>query len=545
MTGWRRTVRGFAGLAAGLALAAAPSAAQAFTLNVTGPSDAPRMVFNSQMSVVQVCLPVTNPAGGQSILYGQRFTDGAVTASTPAIVLVHGIASSTENWDFSPTWSVARALASAGYVVFSYDRLGYAKSSYYQQPGGGYTLTTAAHRSMLHDVVGDVKTGGYTISSTGDCSGGGTPGNTKSQRVVIIGHSAGGWVVAGYPGEYHDVAAMIQTDISGSAGGSSSSPLGGSSSGGAFTPDPNHPDYFEFFQNTQDCLEFNTYTAGVVQYVANIACTPPFLDSPYGEIEDLGAMYAQNDTYISMIGPSIPVLLTSGEEDTTDPPSSADADYDYYKAHCGCDVTQLLLPDTAHLFMVHQSLASWVDYVVNWLTARGIGGMPSTPGTLGCPKPTGRLRGLALGALRLGWTRTHARHALTRFTATRGNLDTFCLYGGWDIRAGYPSAKLARKLSRRERRRVAGRIVVMLTNNPYYALDGARPGMRLAPAARRLHLGKPIHIGRYLWYFVPGRLSVGVIKARAGLIQEVGVANQRLARGRSARLRLLRSFANP
>jgi hypothetical protein len=94
----------------------------------------------------------------------------------------------------------------------------------------------------------------------------------------------------------------------------------------------------------------------VVQYVVDIACAPPFLDSPFGEIADIGAMYAQNDAYISMIGPSIPVLLTSGEEDTTDPPSSANADYSYYMAHCGCDVAELLLHDTAHLFMVHQSL---------------------------------------------------------------------------------------------------------------------------------------------------------------------------------------------
>ena len=251
------------------------------------------MVFNNKTTVTSVCLPVTNPAGGRSLLYGQRFTDGRVSPLTPAIVLVHGIASSTENWDFSPTWSVARALASAGYVVFSYDRLGYAKSSWYSQPGGGYLLTTQAHRSMLHDVVSDVKTGDYGITSNGDCSGATTPGNTQNRTVVIIGHSAGGWVVAGYPGEYHDVAAMIQTDISGSAGGSGTSPLGGSSSGGGFTPDPNHPDYFQFFQTTQNCLDFNTYTPGVVQYVANIACTPPFLDSPYGEIADLGAMYAR------------------------------------------------------------------------------------------------------------------------------------------------------------------------------------------------------------------------------------------------------------
>jgi pimeloyl-ACP methyl ester carboxylesterase len=351
------------------ALAAGASVAQAFTLRVTGPANAPRMVFNQRMRMVSVCLPVRNPAGGRSVLYGQRFTDGPVTPRTPAIVLVHGIASSTENWDFSPTWSVARALASAGYVVFSYDRLGYARSSWYSQPGGGYLLTTQAHRSMLHDVVGDVKSGSYGISASGDCSRPTRPAGPGHRTVVIIGHSAGGWIVAGYPGEYHDVAAMIQADIP-----ASSATLLGKSSGGGFTPDPNHPDYFQFFQTTQDCLEFNTYPPGVVQYVVDIACAPPFLDSPFGEITDLPVMYAQNDVYISMIGPSIPVLLSSGAEDTTDPPSSADADYAYYRAHCGCDVSQLLLPNTAHLFMVHKSLPEWVDYVVNWLGAHGVPG---------------------------------------------------------------------------------------------------------------------------------------------------------------------------
>jgi hypothetical protein len=77
-------------------------------------------------------------------------------------------------WDFSPTWSVARALAAAGYVVYSYDRLGYANSRYFSEPGGGNTLITAAHRAELHQIV------------------------------------------AGYPGEYYDVAAMIQADIDGS-----------------------------------------------------------------------------------------------------------------------------------------------------------------------------------------------------------------------------------------------------------------------------------------------------------------------------------------
>jgi pimeloyl-ACP methyl ester carboxylesterase len=329
------------------------------------------MHFDNKLRVSAVCFPVTNPSGTESRLYGLRYTDKKVTAQTPAIVLVHGIASSTENWDFSPTWSVARALASAGYVVYSYDRLGYARSSYFDHPGGGYTLTTSQHRMELHQIVGEAKSGGYLVPTTASgCSGASKPGGVSNSRVVIIGHSAGGWIVAGYPGEYHDVAAMIQADISGSVS-PSAGPLG-SSSGGSFTPDPNHPDYFQFFQTRQDCENFNIYPPGEVPSVVQIACAPPFLDSPFGEIADLGAMYAENDASISLIGPSIPVLLTSGDHDTTDPPSSAAADYQYYKAHCGCDVSQLLLPDTGHLFMAHKSLAGWVNYVVGWLGSHQI-----------------------------------------------------------------------------------------------------------------------------------------------------------------------------
>ena len=349
----------------------------------------PEMHFGDRVSVAPVCFAVTNPAGGQSNLYGLRYTDRGVRPDpgTPAIVLVHGIASSTENWDFSPTWSVARALAAAGYVVYSYDRLGYAQSSYFDHPGGGLTLTTAAHRAELHQIVGEVKTGGYAMTTGTDCAPAHRRDTVRSHRVVIIGHSAGGWIVAGYPGEYHDVAAMIQADINGSdAQPPAGTPPPPPSTGGGFTPDPSHPDYFEFFQTRQNCEDFNTYPPGEVAYVVQIACTPPFLDSPFGEITDIAAMYAENDASISQIGPSIPVLLTSGEQDTTDPPVDADADYAYYKQHCGCDVSQLLFPNTAHLFMVHQSLPVWLNDVVGWLSSRGVRPPRRTPPVLctGC-----------------------------------------------------------------------------------------------------------------------------------------------------------------
>jgi len=337
-----------------------------------GPAGAaqPKMRIDPRLRIDTVCFPVTDPAGLPRTLYGKRYATPAATASTPAIVLVHGIASSTANWDFSPTWSTARALASAGYVVYSYDRLGYARSSYFDMPGGGETLTTREHRRMLHQVVQDVKSGGYATSTTDDCAAV-TSGGTRNPTVVILGHSAGGWIVAGYPGTYHDVAAMIQTSIFATTDGAAAQ-SDQSSQGGGFDPNPEHPDYFDFFHQRSDCESFNVYPPGAVQSVVDIACTPPFIPSPFGEITDLAAKLAENDAAIAQIGPGIPVLLAAGDHDTTAPPEKLRADFDYYRAHCGCDVSQYTIPSSGHLYQVHASLPQVVDEVVSWLTSRGL-----------------------------------------------------------------------------------------------------------------------------------------------------------------------------
>jgi pimeloyl-ACP methyl ester carboxylesterase len=321
------------------------------------------MQFDDQLIVRTACFSVVNPQGTRSVLYGQRFTDGTISTTSPTIVLVHGIASSTENWDFSRTWSVARALASAGYVVVSYDQLGFAKSPY--TAGSGGTLTTAVQRQILHQVVQQAKTGTYTQTTRSNCEKPGDSHPVRSDKVVVVGHSAGGLVVAGYPGQYHDVNAMIQADISASK---PTTPA----PGGGFTPQPGHVDYFQFFQTRQDCETFNAFTPGVVKYVLNIACAPPFVLTPVGEITGLDQAYTDNATYIPKIGPRIPVLLTSGAQDTTDPPSAAQQDYVYYRSHCRCSVAQYVLPNTGHLFMAHKSLPAWIQHVVTWLSAHNV-----------------------------------------------------------------------------------------------------------------------------------------------------------------------------
>jgi hypothetical protein len=99
-----RTLLAVLGAVVTAALALAPTAGAA----------EPTMKLDPKLQVATVCLPVTDPIGSPRQLYGKRYKTSSATSSTPAIVLVHGIASSTANWDFSPTWSTARALARAG-----------------------------------------------------------------------------------------------------------------------------------------------------------------------------------------------------------------------------------------------------------------------------------------------------------------------------------------------------------------------------------------------------------------------------------------------
>jgi hypothetical protein len=159
-----------------------------------------------------------------------------------------------------------------------------------------------------------------------------------------------------------------------------------------------------------------------------------------------------------------------------------------------------------------------------------------------CPQPTGLLTGRSLGPLTLGLARARARDRLQRF-AVRGNgFDNFCLFPGPGIRVGYPSARLLRSLRPTERTSIMDRIVLALTANPFYALQGARPGMRLAAVAPRLKLAKALRIGVNDWYIASGYASDGVLKVRHGTIQEIGLASKRLTTGRGAQIRFMLSF---
>jgi hypothetical protein len=138
------------------------------------------------------------------------------------------------------------------------------------------------------------------------------------------------------------------------------------------------------------------------------------------------------------------------------------------------------------------------------------GALVAVSGTLRCPRPAGALSATRIGPLRLAETRAQARRSLSRYAVTHYGFDDFCLYAGWGIRGAYK----------------AGRLVLMLTANPFYKLQGVTVGITIASVAARLHVGRGFVIGLNDWYLAPGRTSNYVFKVRHGVIQEIGIANK-------------------
>jgi hypothetical protein len=165
------------------------------------------------------------------------------------------------------------------------------------------------------------------------------------------------------------------------------------------------------------------------------------------------------------------------------------------------------------------------------------------PFVRGCPHATGPPRGQKLGLVRLGSTRTQTRRAFTR-SSDRGKRfeDFFCLTP-IGVRVGYASNTLLKTLSPGARRKVAGRVVLALTANAFYALHGVRPGATLAAAHTALGTGAPFHVGLNYWYTADNGSTTAVLKVRRGIVQEIGIANATLTHGRAAQRAFIKSFS--
>jgi hypothetical protein len=160
-----------------------------------------------------------------------------------------------------------------------------------------------------------------------------------------------------------------------------------------------------------------------------------------------------------------------------------------------------------------------------------------------CPRATGTLGGVKLGLLRLGMTRAQARNAYKK-SSNRGKKyqDFFCLTPR-GIRVGYASPALLKTLPRGERKRLADRVIWASTAYAFYSLDGVRPGATVLAAGKLLKLSGPFHIGLNVWYLAPNGSSTGVLKVRAGIVDEIGIGDKSLTKGHQAQKIFLTSFS--
>ncbi len=159
-----------------------------------------------------------------------------------------------------------------------------------------------------------------------------------------------------------------------------------------------------------------------------------------------------------------------------------------------------------------------------------------------CPAAKGKMTGTQIGQLKLGMTRKQARFVYRRHS-NRGRKfqDFFCLTP-IGVRSGYATPKLNKILSRKGRAKYHNRVIWASTSNPFYAINGVRPGEALATAAHVLHTEAPFHIGKNDWYLARKAHYTVVLKVRKGVVEETGIAVNSLTKGRKHQSVLMHSF---
>jgi len=184
------------------------------------------------------------------------------------------------------------------------------------------------------------------------------------------------------------------------------------------------------------------------------------------------------------------------------------------------------------MLTIHNHLSGGADVTTTervWLNIAALG--------RACPAAVGTFTGSNVAQMRLGMTRGQARrlgpHRKARYGFVR-----YCLTGG-AVRVAYTNKPLL-NLNAGVRGQRSGRVVLVLTGNLHYSTHGIHARMTVTAAQKRLNLGEGYVIGKNTWYFVATRQATTVIKARAGVVREIGIAAPGLTRTSAQQLILLR-----
>jgi pimeloyl-ACP methyl ester carboxylesterase len=327
-----------------------------------------------------VCFSVKNGTDvNSSAVTGTLFHRGRYTAASKVILLNHGTASNRGWWDGGAAGDAspqtARLLASAGYVVITYDRLGFGESVYAGDPR---TLTQFNSVLMMHQVITQIRTGTFTRTRVSEdhrpaaaCPTG-TQARFGMATVIIGGHSSGGVQVMNYATRYHDIAAVIVFN----SAGPPTSPAGNDLFSRVVNPQvaAGLP-YVYFFGPdpsgiSADCLALVFYEPGADAEVYNTNCAnqnrglTPVGDITTGIRSGTLARIGQH-----LMG-STPLLLLISDHDAFVNVSAQDQQVSFFRQNA--DATTLIQPNAGHASMFHRTAPQAVAGIVDWLASKGL-----------------------------------------------------------------------------------------------------------------------------------------------------------------------------
>ena len=161
-----------------------------------------------------------------------------------------------------------------------------------------------------------------------------------------------------------------------------------------------------------------------------------------------------------------------------------------------------------------------------------------------CVSTRGGIKGTGVGVARLGRTRAGQRKVLKgTLLSDRPKIDRYCVNkGGGSLRVGYPTSRLASKLSRGTRRRIGSKAILLVSTSKAFKLSRSMVGTKTGTLRRRLRGERRVKVGRNTWYVAKGRKARVLFRTRKGKVLEMGIADRRLTTTRAATVRLLRAW---
>jgi hypothetical protein len=174
---------------------------------------------------------------------------------------------------------------------------------------------------------------------------------------------------------------------------------------------------------------------------------------------------------------------------------------------------------------------------------------PEVPGGLivgGCLNADATASGKTLGPAKLGREQNAQRSLFkgARLRSRKG-IDSYCALGGGSFRIGYPTKRLLRGAVDKLKRKIEGRVALILTSSNRFSVAGVRPGEGEQSARRKLARARRQKVGRNTWYVLRTGSAELLVKAQGGKIGEVGIGDKRLTTGgktKAAKRKALRRF---